>query len=88
MAYLQDALVKLKESASLVPCNLAVLHKLEESSVVYGVIHKNQATITHVMPATSKFKCIDSDLGSEREGLLTSVSRILKHYQVLDGLLY
>lgn len=48
LSYGKDIPVRIKASASLVPCNLAVLQDLEEGSLAYGVISRDLVSITYV----------------------------------------
>lgn len=80
MSYSKDVSVRIKESASLVPRNLAVLQGLEEGSLAYGVIGKRGATVTYVSTDAST---VESEAvgfsGSEKDSsrTLTSVSNTL-----------
>ena len=48
LSYCKDRPVRIKASASLVPCNLAVFQILEEGSLAYGVINRDLVSITCV----------------------------------------
>ena len=79
MSYGKDTSVKIKESASLVPRNLAVLQGLEEGSLTYAVIRKHRATITATRAGSSKSESCEtvSFSGSEKDSsskALTNVS--------------
>ena len=75
MAYCKDTPVTLKHSASLVPCNLAVLHGSEGSDITYGVIRKNCATISHHTPDANKYKHV-SFSDSDKDGPLKHLTQV------------
>lgn len=52
MSYSRGVSVRIQESASLLPRNLAVLQTLKEGGLAYGVIGKNRATVTLVSTTT------------------------------------
>ena len=47
LSYGEDASVKMAESASLLPGNLAVLQGLEEGGVAYGLVSRHVAAVTY-----------------------------------------
>lgn len=76
MSYSRGVSVRIQESASLLPRNLAVLQGLKEGGLAYGVIGRRRATVTRVSTATTETETVgllesESDISSRP---LTNVS--------------
>lgn len=58
MSYSRGVSVRIQESASLLPRNLAVLQTLKEGGLAYGVIGKNRATVTLVSTTATEIETV------------------------------
>lgn len=71
MAYVEGQAIALKQSASLIPGNLAVMSGLEgEGSLTYAVVHKNCAEVVHqasVGVCTKEFITFDGSSHAEKD---------------------
>ena len=65
----------LKDSASLVPGNLSVLHGADEGGRTFAVIHKTRATIAHVLRDETRQEYV-SFSNSERDGSLRHLTNV------------